>query len=398
MRYLLKLRRAFFRTQTSELYKSYLNACVLPAVLFGHALLKAPTAIAQPILAFRDDPLNLGGNFFLLLAWFCSVVIWAAIHRVFVRGGALPVFARSAPIPEMRLRLIDLWMLLTAMCLFFIPFLVSAYFAATATTLGDPAFPFYFALLLAATFSVAKDVVYGARWVAWGCHLLTLLVLFSPPLVDPLLRHPVIIAIAALAELANFFSERVDTRRAQRGRLARLSEKLVAWPELIHLGTSYARFFGVHRHDLVSRVVWALLPLYFAWWLIVEAGNRRDAPLILHLALGAFAGILSGAYKVLQDGRARLTRFARSTSHGERILVLFDHLLVLTPGVLCCAAWMLAIGTLGMFSKQHLLALSGFYLCLLVLLGLEWLQQHKHAVHLRSGVAAAGMLIAINLL
>lgn len=398
MRSLLKLRQAFFRTRTSELYRSYTNAGTVAAVMFAPVLIKAPDAVSRPILAFRDDPLNLHANFLLLLAWFCSVMIWARIHRGFVRGGALPVFARSAPVPEMKLRLIDLWMLLTGMSLFFIPFLVGAYFGATAGTAGAAAFPFYFWLLLAATFSVAKDVIYGWSRVALPAHLFSLLVLLSPPSLDLLLRHPFMVAIAALLELVNFFSGRVEARRVPVRHLPRLQEKLVAHPALVHMTTSYGRFFGAHRHDLVARIVWSLLPLYAAWWLIVEADNLRDAPMILHLAFGAFVGVLSGAYKVLFDGRAALTRFARSTAHGGRMLALFDHLLVLTPGLLCSTAWLVLIGSLDMFTKLHLLALASFYLCVLVILGLQWIQERKQAMLIRSLLALAATALGANIL
>ena len=398
MRPLLKLRQVYFRTRTAELYKRYTDSCFLLAVLFGPALVKAPAVLARPILAFREDPLNLYGNALLMLAWFGIVIIWAKVHRPFVQGGAFPIFARTAPVPETTLRLIDVWMLLSAMCLFFIPFLVSAYVAATSGAKAVPAFPFYFVLLLAATFSVAKDVMYGVHRAGWGAHLLTLLVLFSPPPLDPLLRYWAVVGIAALCELANLFSGRAGTRRTNARPLSRLQERLVAHPALVHMMLNYARFFGAHWHDLVSRILWSLLPLYFAWWLIDEAGNRRDAPIILHLALAVFVGILSGAYKVLLDGRFKLTRFARSTGHGERILALFDQLLVLSPGIVCMTAWLAAIDTLGMFGKLHLLALSGFYLCLLAVLGLQRIQDHKQAVVIKCIVVLAGTTIAANII
>jgi hypothetical protein len=380
------------------MYKRYTDSCLLLAVLFGPALIKAPTVVARPILAFRDDPLNLHGNALLLLAWFSIVIVWAKVHRPFVQGGAFPIFARTAPIPITTLRLIDIWMLFTGMCLFFIPFLVSAYVAVTAATDAGAGFACYFVLLLAVTFSVAKDVMYGAGRAAWGAHLLTLLVLFSPPPLDPLLRHWAVIGIAAVVELANLFSARAETRAAQARPLARLHETLAAQPALVYMMTNYARFFGAHWHDLVSRILWSLLPLYFAWWLIDEAGNHRDAPIILHLALGAFVGILSGAYKVLLVGRVKLTRFARSTGHGERILALFDHLLVLSPAVLCITGWLAVIDTLGMFGKLHLLVLSGFYLCVLALLGLQRIQDHKQAVVIRFILVLAGTTTAANII
>lgn len=398
--HLLRMRLGFFKNQTKRLYDRYIDVCFLLALLFAPALFQAPTLVAYPLLAFFDHPFDTWRNLVPLLAWLGLSVVWARIHRNFIRGGQLAQFVRTLPVSALELRLVDLAILMVGMLIFAAPVGVAAWHALHA---GDAAgadgrFWFYLVLLTMLSLSLARDVVYGSVRHARLVQLLAVCVLLSPAASSSLLRHELVLCALAAALGASMVSARHDTQPAGHAHLAWM-EKFAWCPPLVFLLNNFRRFFRTQWHDSVSRMVWAMLPLAFSWWMILEVGKQHDAAMFVNFALGCFTGILAGCYRSLLDGRSSLTAYARSIGYGERILALADHVLVLVLASFLLLPWLsLFAAKTTLFSGSYLLKLFVFYTALLVLLGTPCIQLHKRSVIVKFAVATLGMLIAGTLL
>lgn len=398
--HLLRMRLGFFKNQTKGLYGRYIDVGFLLALLFAPALFQAPTLVAYPLLAFFDHPFDTWRNLVPLLAWLGLSVVWARIHRSFIRGGQLAQFVRTLPLSALELRLVDLAMLVVGMLILAAPVGVAAWHALHAgdTAGADGRFWFYLVLLTMLSLSLARDVVYGSVRHARLVQLLAIFVLLSPAASSSLLRHELVLCALAAALGASMVSARHDTQPAGHAHLAWM-EKFARCPTLVFLLSNFRRFFSTQWHDSVSRMGWAILPLAFSWWMILEVGKHKDAALFVHFALGCFTGILAGCYRPLLDGRSRMTAYARSIGYGERMLALADHVLVIVLASFLLLPWLsLFAAKTTLFSGGYLLKLFVFYTALLVLLGTPWIQLHKRSVIVKFAVATLGMLIAGTLL
>lgn len=393
---LLQMRVRFFRVQTRSLYERYLDAGFLFALLFAPALSQAPALVLRPVLIFLEAP-SAWREPAPVLIWLALAAVWARIHRGFIQGGQLAGFVRSLPIPGMRLRLVDLAMLAMGMSVFFLPLAFGAWEALRSDQAAGAGGRFWLCLALLAllTLSLARDLVYGAHARSRYVHLLAVAALLSPPVLHPVLGKAWVLCALSACLAANLVLARVDTARGARARLAWL-EKLAWCPPLVLLFTTVRRFLRTQWHDSMARILWACLPLAFCWWMLEVVGKREDAQLFTHAALGGFTGILAGCYRSLLDGRAALSAYARSMAHGERILALCDHVLVVSIAAAILLPW------LGLFeggpTGASTLALFCFYGALLVLLGSRRIQLHKRSAILIACLAAAGMFTGGSLL
>ena len=400
MIHLLRMRLGFFKNQTKGLYDRYIDVCFLLALLFAPALFQAPTLLAYPLLAFFDHPVDIWRNLVPLLAWLGLSVVWARIHRNFIRGGQLAQFVRTLPVSALELWLVDLAMLAVGMLIFAAPVGVAAWTALHAghAAGADGRFWFYLVVLTMLSLSLARDVVYGSVRHARLVQLLAVLVLLSPAASSSVLRHELVLCALAAALAASMVRARHETQPAKNTYLAWM-ENFARHPQLVFLLNNLRRFLTTQWHDSVSRILWAILPLAFSWWMIVSVGKQDDAAMFVHFALGCFTGILAGSYRPLLDGRSRLTAYARSIGYGERMLAIADHVLVLLLASALLLPWLLlfAVNTV-LFSGIYLLKLFVFYTALLVLLGTPWIQLHKRSVIVKFAGATIGMLIAGTLL
>ncbi|UVW28862.1 hypothetical protein [Massilia sp. H6] len=398
--HLLRMRLGFFKNQTRGLYERYIDVGFLLALLFAPALFQAPSLVAYPLLAFFDHPFDTWRNLVPLLAWLGLSVVWARIHRHFIRGGQLAQFVHTMPLSELELRLVDLAILMVGMFIFAVPVGFAAWtaFDAGPAAGADGRFWFYLVLLAMLSLSLARDVVYGSVRHVRLVQLLAICVLLSPAASSSVLRAELVLCVLAAALGASMVSARHDTPPAAHACLAWM-EKFTWCPPLVFLLNNFRRFLTTQWHDSVSRVLWAILPLAFSWWMIVKVGKHHDAALFVHAALGCFSGILAGCYRPLLDGRSRLTAYARSIGYGERMLALADHLLVLVLASFLLLPWLaLFAAKTTLFSGGYLLKLVVFYTALLVLLGTPWIQLHKRSVIVKFAGATLGMLIAGTLL
>lgn len=246
--------------------------------------------------------------------------------------------------------------------------------------------------------SLAKDFVYGRYRYSVFFHVLAMFILFSPPNLNIVFRNPLCMSVTTICLFCNMFTPRAETHGHKKNYLP-LLEKLSWSPGLIFLRTNYLRFLRVHWHDSISRIVWAIVPLGFAWWLIYIVANHKDAMLFMHLSLGIFVGIISGAYKILLEGRTRLTYFAKSTGYGEWVLSLFDYIVVVSLGVIFTLPYLFFFyRTTTIFSGDYLVKLFFYYLLVLILLGNKWLQQHKQVVFIKFSVSLAAIFIGESII
>lgn len=400
MLHLLRMRLSFFRNQTKGLYDRYLDVCFLLALLFAPALIQTPTLIASPILAFFEHPFATWRNLVPLLTWLGLAVVWARIHRGFIRGGQLARFVRSLSISELELRLVDVAMLVLGMAIFAAPIAIAAWTALHAEQAAgaDGRFWFYLPLLAILPLSLARGIVYGGLRRDRLILLLTLFVLLSPAALSTVARHELVLCILSATLAAGMVRRRQEPENGGSTHLAWL-EKFAWCAPVVFLLSNFRRFLNIQWHDSVARMLWSILPLAFSWWMIDSVGKMNDAPMFVHFALGSFTGILAGSYRPLLDSRAVLTNYARSFGYGERILVIADHILVLTLATVLLAPWLLLLATKPeLFSGIQLVALFVFYTGLLVLLGSPWVQLHKRTAIVKFAIAALGMLIAGKLL
>jgi hypothetical protein len=262
---------------------------VLLLVLGGLVLAERPALLAGPLTLFAAAPRATGALAVGTTAWLAAISLWVRAHRPFLRGGALAAWCASLPVPARATRAVDLGVLGACLAVALVPFGVAA-----ATVLRSPA-PFgqdgvfwcYLTALAAVTLACARAMAYGATPAGWSAVAGTAVLLAIAP------RTP-LPALAAL--LAGAGAAACAWTGTARGHVAAASRRAaLSRPPLLGLLALQAFLLLRRRWDAsLPRVLWALLPLAFDWYLIHEIDNPKPARVLLHLGLAAAAGLLAG--------------------------------------------------------------------------------------------------------
>ena len=395
-----RFRLRFFRVQTVDLYRRYNAIALFSLLLFGQIVIENPTLIAQPILVFSDHPRDFYKTFFPILIWFIFVIIWAQTHKEYIRGGSLTSFMKSLAIPAWSLRMIDFFTLLYGFLLFVIPFGMSIFVLIRSDTPfgSDGYFWFYFIIILSLTISIGKASVYGGNYHSYILHCISLIILFFAPVVHNEFFKIILLILPPLPLFLDIFTNSfiAESHIKNQGFGAPDFSKN---PNFLLLEINYNRFLRIYWKDIIPRIMWAVLPLSFAWWLIHDVGNSRDAKLFLHLSIGIFIGIYSGSFRVLLDGRSKLTTYAKSTSHGVLIFSILDKVSVISLGGFILFSFLIfSYKTIDLFQFKFILSVFFYYIVLLGLLGISWLQLHKRVVEIKFAVCVLALLIGGNIL
>ncbi len=395
---LLKLRLQFFVIQTAGLYKRYTDFAILFFLLFGQGILTEPTLFAKVFLQFLKPQRDLQQVFLGVAIWFGWVFIWAKIHKNFITGGSLSHYIRTLPISARSLHWFDLTMLLKGMWLVLIPIAISLYTVLFSSTTTNPQFWAYFCVMVGLTFSISKHVIYGGNKYSHLLHASAIALLLSPSWLNVFFLKSFISYLIVLLLLLNIF--KINTTITTSGHHRRqFLERFSFSPNLVLLITNYSRLLHQHWHDSLSRILWACLPLCFAWWLIHEAGNTRDAFWIVHISLGIFIGVFSGIYRILFAGRIALNHFVKSIAHGELRLSVIDYLTATSLAIVILLCYLtLFYFTISVFSLSYLAELFFYYLSALLILGAKWFQLHKQTVVFKFIFGLLSIILGVHLL
>lgn len=385
---LFALRRRYLREQSQALYRRYGHAIAIFGAFLSLVLIEQPSVLAAPILHFWRDPLDLGASLAHVAGWLMVVVLWARVHRAFVRGAAFAVFARSGSHGHRLAPMLDLALLLVALQWFAIPFAIAAWVVLAAGT-GTILFWASFGVMLLATMAAGRAAVFGAGRASLVRLAAALALLVSAP---PLGGWPLFISLGLLAfDLARPPAARVPTA-VDHGVTGRLRGPGLWFLFLLH-GRSLWR---AHLHVALARIGLTVLVHALCWWLIHRVGKQQDAAGFIKLAWCASAYWLAGLYYAFWQARQPLQPFLRSLPFGVARTLAAEQLVVLGLGAaLSGLAWLAhALAPAGSPDlTPWLLRCAACSLLLLALLGAPILQRHQYGVPMKVALTVAALLL-----
>jgi hypothetical protein len=250
----------------------------------------------------------------------------------------------------------------------------------------------YLTALAAVTLACARAMAYGATPAGWSAVAGTAVLLAIAP------RTP-LPALAAL--LAGAGAAACAWTGTARGHVAAASRRAaLSRPPLLGLLALQAFLLLRRRWDAsLPRVLWALLPLAFDWYLIHEIDNPKPARVLLHLGLAAAAGLLAGLHTVLDEARTPMRAWLHSMPRGRWLPALADSAVVGACTLALLGGALLAFShTLDVYTGAELLRAGCWYFLLAPLFGVPALYRHSQAVPIKAALALGWLVIGLHTL
>lgn len=391
---LLRSRRAWYRRQSFALYLRYAHVLAVLLALAGPALAERPEVLAAPILHFWRAP---GG--FLVNAgwaglWLACVVVWVRVHRGFIAGGALAVYARSLPGAVRAGPWVDAAMLLAGLQVFLLPVGLAVWTVARGGGAGWT-FATHAALLAVLTLGAARLAMGGAGRRAWLLLLAGFAVLCGAGLLGSL--EGVFASSAALALIAGLPRSVTATHAVARPRRAGPAAPGPhrAGP-LFLLRLQWIVLARRHLHATLPRLALAAAILAASLWMIFGVGKFAESAAFVKVGCWLAIAVMSGFYYLFWTTRQPLQPFLSSLPHGALRMALSEQLLVLgATSLLFAAAWTACLlqGAHGGVVAAQLLRHGAGALAVLPLLGLPLLQRHQDGILIKVAILVASFLV-----
>lgn len=351
---LLRSRRAWYRRQSFALYLRYAHVVAVLLALAGPALAERPELLAEPLLHVWRTPGDHMANAGWAGLWLACVFVWVRVHRGFIAGGSLAVYARSLPGAVRAGPWVDEAMLLVGLQVFLLPVGLAAWAIARGGGAGWP-FAAHAALLTVLTFGMARLAMGAVGRMPAAGHTHSRAHRAGPAAPGPHRAGPLFLLRLQCIVLA---------RR--------------------------------HPHATLPRLVLAAAIIAASLWMVFGVGKFAESGSFVKVGCWLAVAVMSGFYYLFWTTRQPLQPFLASLPHGSLRMALSEQLLVLgATGLLFAGAWAACQlqGAQGDAVAAQVLRHGARALAVLPLLGLPLIQRHQDGVLIKVAILVASFLL-----